>query len=92
MGKARCNPGNHYYKLDAMCLDCSTRSIVKRNNFKNGWYQIEDEICPICLKQTKHVICKNLDELKSKLQFELDLTEEEEMILQIMKDKKDKVR
>lgn len=92
MAKSRINYNNRYLNLDAMCLDCNTKIIVQRKDIKNGWYQIEDEMCPICLKETKHVICKNLDELKAKLQFELDLTEEAEMILEIMNNKKNKVR
>lgn len=81
MSKRRSNPRNSYYNMDSMCIECNSIGSESINNYKKGWYMIKELNCPICKKITRHIICKNLEELKAKLIFEYNLNNEDKEIL-----------
>ena len=69
MGKARHNGKGQIVNLETLCLDCGTIGFQTSTINNRGYYEVYDEICPKCSRVTKHIKCKNLDELKAKLEF-----------------------
>ena len=69
MGKARHNGKGQIANLETLCLDCGTKGFATTTINSRGYYEVYSDECPICKRSTKHIKCKNLDELKSKLEF-----------------------
>ena len=92
MGKARHNGKNTFVNLETLCLDCGMKGYTKSSIINRGYYEAYDDECPICKRKTKHIKCKNLDELKSKLEFcdrEYGINS---LILETMKSNKQKIK
>jgi hypothetical protein len=88
MGKARSNKNNKQYKLETLCLECGARGINYVSEPSKGCYNFLEKECYTCLKKTNQIECKNLDELKAKLEFSPNRSEQDDMILNIMNDNK----
>lgn len=65
MGKTKNNISN----LETLCLDCGRRSFSKSLINDKGYYEIYEDNCISCKRITKHIKCKSLEKLKSKLEF-----------------------
>lgn len=69
MGKARNNGRNTIVNLETLCLDCGRKGFATSTINNKGYYETYDEECPVCKRTTKHIKCKSLEVLKSKLEF-----------------------
>lgn len=92
MGKARHNGKNTMVNLETLCLDCGRKGFAISAINSREYYEVYSDECPICKRNTKHIKCKNLDELKSKLEFcdrEYGINN---LVLDAMKNDKQKIK
>lgn len=92
MGKSRVDNKNKVVNIETLCLECGKNGFASSKLVGHNYYDIYEDDCYDCQKRTLHIKCKSLDELKAKLLFKLDITEEEQNILNLLDSKKEKVR
>lgn len=75
----------HITRSDLVCLECgNVFPIPRKTANQRKIYHIKDIFCVCCKKKTKHIETKDLDILSKEIEFKTKLTEEEQLLADVL--------
>lgn len=92
-GKTRAKTGSKAStQQETMCLNCCSLGFIKEHIDYKWHYKIEEYDCPVCKKNTKHVVCRKIEDLKTFLRFCSTRRELDDMVLEIFEENDKKMK